>query len=154
MKARGAQSMVEVALTLPILALLIAIGIDFARIYQVANTVHSAARLGAEYGATHRSITELDGVPTQFDVHSAAEAELGLGLAPPTSTIVAKPWDDGPKPGPGQRICVKVTTIFYPITPMAAVFMPSGQLIEGKTLMSRTCTSPNCTLDVSSDPCP
>jgi Flp pilus assembly protein TadG len=45
------QSAVELAVVVPILALLLVVSSDFARMFYVSVAVHSAARSGAQYGA-------------------------------------------------------------------------------------------------------
>ena len=48
---RRGQSLVELALTLPVLGILLIGTIDFARVYYAAMAVSQAARAGAAYGA-------------------------------------------------------------------------------------------------------
>ena len=50
---RSGSAVVELAIVLPLLAFLFAIGIDFARLYYDLVTIHNAARSGAMYGAQH-----------------------------------------------------------------------------------------------------
>jgi Flp pilus assembly protein TadG len=52
-KKRSGSAVVELAIILPLLAFLFAIGIDFARLYYDLVTIHNAARSGAMYGAQH-----------------------------------------------------------------------------------------------------
>src|SRR5579859_108552 len=50
-KMKRGQTMVEIALMLPALALLLVVATDFARVFYAANGVASAARAGVQYGA-------------------------------------------------------------------------------------------------------
>lgn len=51
---RRGGAAVEFALVLPVLMTLVLGVVDFARIYSASMALHSAARVGAEQGATHR----------------------------------------------------------------------------------------------------
>lgn len=135
MRGRRGQNTVELALALPLVALLLVIAVDFARIYYVAAVVATASRVAAEYAGTHGPAT-----PPWADVEQRAQAELG-SLAG-ASTITPDPdWESDPAltPVAGQLVTVTVSYTFYPITPLARAFMPSGKTLTSATLMRRNC---------------
>lgn len=76
------QSMVELALTLPILVFLLIGGADVARAFAIQLAVQNGARAGAESAA-------LDYTPTPAEARSYARQEMGRtpGLDPLAATI-------------------------------------------------------------------
>jgi len=72
---RRAQSLVELALTLPVLFVLTAGVLDLAHVFSVAGICANAAREGARYGATNP--TDTDGITTRV-IEEAAGAPLTL----------------------------------------------------------------------------
>src|SRR4029077_3574149 len=50
-KSSRGQSMVELAIVVPVLALLLVASADFARVFYFSITVNNAARAGAQYGS-------------------------------------------------------------------------------------------------------
>lgn len=140
MWVRRAQSMVELAVALPLLVLIIAIALDFARVFQVAGSVASAARVTAEFGATQGFGST---APPVDQVCKRARQELGPTLWS-QSQVVLQPveWETTP-PGSGMQLAVTVTTTFYPITPMARSFVPSGQEITRTVQLWRNFEPPS-----------
>src|SRR5207244_7900909 len=85
---RRGQSLVEMAVALPLLLLLVAGALDLAHVYSVASIVANAAREGARYGATqpndssgiqNRVVQEAAGAPPTL---SAGEVEITYDPAP------------------------------------------------------------------------
>src|SRR6185436_12106138 len=114
MRGRRGQNTVELALALPLVALLLVIAVDFARIYYVAAVVATASRVAAEYAGTHGPST-----PLVADVRQRAQSELG-SLAG-ASTITTNPdWESDPAltPVAGQLLTVTVSYTFFPLTPL------------------------------------
>jgi Flp pilus assembly protein TadG len=54
-RRKSGQSAVELALTLPVLIVLLLVALDFARLYYMSMEVTDAARAGAQYGAQNRT---------------------------------------------------------------------------------------------------
>jgi hypothetical protein len=135
-RVRRGQNTVEMALMLPLLALIIAIGIDFARVFQVATVVSNASRVGAEFAATHGRAG-----PSVLAVQDKAREELGSLRTDPSLSISARSatWDSNPAGGPApcEELRVRVSLRFFPITPMAGALAPGGQLIEKETWLRR-----------------
>lgn len=137
MRARRGQNTVELALLLPLLALLIAIGLDFARIFHVAAVVTNSSRVAAEYGGTHGLALS----PQVSEVIAKAREELGSTLAAGSSVNVYR--SDGTSYDSADYISacdwfrVNVRLTFYPITPLAASLVPGGQLVTRDTWMRR-----------------
>jgi hypothetical protein len=126
---------VELALALALVALLLVIAVDFARIYYVAAVVATASRVAAEYAGTHGP-----GAPPVAQIKQRARDELGS--LKDDSTITTNPdWEDGltQPPGPGELVTVTVSYTFFPLTPLARSFMPAGKTLTSATLMRRNC---------------
>lgn len=133
MRARRGQNTVELALLLLPLAFIIAIGLDFARAFQVATIVTNSARIAAEFGATHGA-----GIPLNSAIEQKARDELGAGLTGLSSVAVA--WqDEGDtvSPGPCDTVQVTVRTTFEPITPLTRVVWPAGTQMCRETALRR-----------------
>jgi len=82
-RGRRGQSLVELALTLPVLLFLTAGVLDLAHIFSVAGICANAAREGARYGATNP--TDTDGITTRV-IDEAAGAPLTLTASQVTVT--------------------------------------------------------------------
>ena len=82
-RGRRGQSLVELALTLPVLFFLTAGVLDLAHIFSVAGICANAVREGARYGATNP--TDTDGITTRVIVE-AAGAPLTLTASQVTVT--------------------------------------------------------------------
>jgi hypothetical protein len=147
MRVWHGQNTVEMALLLPLLALLIAFALDFARVFQVAAIVANSSRTAAEFGATQGFES-----PQVSEVREKAKDELGdtLKMAPGTEIRVFRPDDTefgstDTLPSCGKfRVSVKV--VFQPIIPLARIFAPSGQSVVRDTSMRRSGPKPDgCT---------
>jgi Flp pilus assembly protein TadG len=73
---RQATAATEFAIVLPLLVFFAIAGIDFGRFVYVSLAVSNAARVGAEYGATHRR-TPQNASLWESQVVQAAKEELG-----------------------------------------------------------------------------
>jgi Flp pilus assembly protein TadG len=51
----GGQSLLELALTLPVLIILLVVALDFARMFNMSMAITDAARAGANWGAQNRA---------------------------------------------------------------------------------------------------
>jgi hypothetical protein len=67
------QGLVEFALVLPVLLLVLLFAIDFGRVFFAVVTLDNAARVGANYAATHPYAW--DAIPSQTDVEQQAQYE-------------------------------------------------------------------------------
>jgi hypothetical protein len=115
-KCQTAQSLVEFALTLPLLLLILLGAVDLGRIYHTYVTITNAAREGARYGTTHP--TDTSGIQT-----SALQEAAGSGIALAPSNIVTAcfRYDDNSSVGcssayNGDRLRVTITTDFEFLT--------------------------------------
>src|SRR5579883_2288378 len=54
-RRRCGQSLVELALTLPVLILLLVVALDFTRMFNISMEITDAARAGAQWGAQNRA---------------------------------------------------------------------------------------------------
>lgn len=110
------QSLVELALLLPLLLWLIAGAMDFARVYYYDIVVINAARAGARVAA---DISKQDS-----DVIAAVQNDA-LPMAIPAGSISISP--SGTRTT-GQDVAVTVTYTFAPVTPLLGSVLPGGQL--------------------------
>lgn len=114
-KAERGQSVVELALTLPIVLLILLGMVDFSRMYQAYLTVQHAAREGARLaitGATDSSITQrvYDTAPT------LTQSNITVQVTPAAASRIS-----------GGNVTVQVTYPYSVLTPIVSN-------IVGKTL--------------------
>jgi Flp pilus assembly protein TadG len=94
---RPAAAVVELAVLLPLLAFLFAIGVDFARLYNPYTTVTNCARSGALYGSQGTTQSQ-----DTAGIQAAALADAGdLSPQPTVSSTTLTDSDGNP--------CVEVT---------------------------------------------
>lgn len=105
--AQEGQSLVELALLLPVLLLIMAGVLDLGRAFHAYITITNAAREGARYASLHPEDTA--GV---FDRASQEAENSGIDLCGPGSPCVL----DFPEIAPGEPITVTVEYEFEPIT--------------------------------------
>ena len=79
---RSGVAAVELAILLPLIALLFAIGVDWCRIFYHSVTVENCARNGALFGSSLRSYQEKAWVSPNNDITKATLADGGT-LSPP-----------------------------------------------------------------------
>ncbi len=103
------QSVVELALMLPLLILILVGVLDLARIYQAQVTITNAAREGARYAAIHPSSA------SAVQTRTAQEASTG-GISPVTVTLL----------GLGQGAGTPVTVTVQYNFPMLTTYMFAG----------------------------
>ena len=112
------QALVELAIVMPILALLLVMAIDFGRAFYTYIAVGNAAREGAAYAAQHPA--DIGGVQVQ------ARAEMGLPPGDPSVTVVRICTPDpcsgsiGTSVAGQHDVTVRVTARVDLITPLAS----------------------------------
>lgn len=115
------QSLVEVALVLPILVILlvgiIEVGFFLFTHVQVANAVRSGARAGSLCREEKNCAT----LPAVVETAVYDEAEF-LNMGPGNTTINVQPASPGDKPPVGSAITVTVTYMHTP--PFVSIFVP------------------------------
>ncbi len=118
------QSILELALLLPLLLLIVAGALDLGRAFHVYITVTNAAREGARYGALYP--TDTSGI-----LNHARQEASGAGLtlcdpmaSPPSPCEIEFP--DDAQTGPGYPIRMTVQYEFQPIL---------GQIFGGHSMM-------------------
>lgn len=127
MRHRG-QGLVEFALILPLLLLIIIGIIEFGRILFIYVNVSNAAREGARYGIVKPK--------DQAGITGATNEQLAL--IPPVSPTIL--YDHGPSNptkfsdpasvSVGDRVCVGITYVIEPMTPLMQPFMGAGMNFE------------------------
>jgi len=111
------QSLVEVALAMPLLILIVMGILDLGRAYYAYVTLSDAAAEGAAYGAIHPSNT------TQI-VERVADTSNPLVVIQPEMVSV-----DAPDTDPGNPITVTVQYEHQILTPIMSSFVPDGKIM-------------------------
>lgn len=116
-RAGAGQSLVEVAMLMPLLVLILAGILDLGRAYMTLVALRDAAAEGAAYASLHPTYT------TQI-VQRAASSSSALVSLEPTMVDVAyiEP------PTPGMPITVSVSYPYRLLTPFVSGIVPSGTL--------------------------
>ncbi len=137
--ARG-QSLVELALTLPLLVFGLVAGADLARAYALQLAVQNGARAGAEAAAVGK-------YPTQSQISSRTRDEMnrtpGMDASSATVMVTLKQLDgltdcfDPPTPAIACYATVRVQYTFHTLTPWPLV--PNAATFDRQTTM-RTIT--------------
>ncbi len=120
-KTRG-QGLVEFALTLPVLLLILLITIDIGRLFYSYIAVHNAARIAANYAATHADAWPPVSALTTAQVaeyHAQIDRDLsGLMCTDTVNDPVFSPGGVPPRgPGDGHTAAVTLSCLFTPMAP-------------------------------------
>jgi len=113
-RTRG-QTIVEFALTLPVLILLLLFAIDFGRVFLGWISLNNAARVGANYAAMHPHDWDSGSGPAEYDTLMADN--LGAINCSPTPDPAADPAF-GPTKEPGELVRVDLGCTFTVLTPI------------------------------------
>ncbi len=137
--ARG-QSLVELALALPVLLLIVLVAIDFGRAFSGYVTLTNASRIGANYAASHATAWDTPGNPADRDTYEelilrdtdVANCDL-VGGTPPAPTFT-----DGADTGTSStdvsdRADVGLSCIFQPITPIVSAIVGSSLVMSANS---------------------
>ena len=114
----GGQSLLELAIMLPVLLILLMGLLDLGRLYYGFVAVTDAAGEGATFGAMH---------PSDRSAIEARARDATGGLIPPESVSVGI-LPDPVVPDPGGLITVTVTYTHTLVTPLMRVVVPTGVL--------------------------
>ncbi len=155
-KERG-QSLVELALILPVLILVLLGILDFGRAFYAYNAISNAAREGARYGTVHHENTDSDGFPpydepetiegkavAQVFILDQEQFRVRVRFPDPAriddAFCVANPYDPAclnSDPGSGAPIEVTVVYRFQPLTPLVSQLIGGGPFLtlRSKALM-------------------
>jgi len=150
-RPRG-QALIETALILPILLILLLGAIDFGRLFFGWVALHQAARIGANYAATHPAMTPADEAAFQELIERDVQAiNCTLGTAPdpefttPDGAATASPQL-------GHYAHVSLTCDFSMLIPLSSVFFGDPiTMVANSTFPVRvsdciTCPAPEPTL--------
>jgi len=116
------QSMVEMALTMPILVLIVAGILDLGRAYFTFIALSDAAAEGAAYAAIHPT-------DTAQVINRAADSSNGLVVLDPSMVGV-----DYAELTPGSSITVTVEYEYQLLTPIVQSFVNDGKLLMRATV--------------------
>lgn len=114
--SRRGQSLVEFALVLPVLLLLLAVTIDFGRIYLGWVNLQNVARIAANYAANN---------PADWNT-STYQDEINNDLQATNCTPASLPTPSFSSTAIGGTVSVTVTCTFHPITPIISNILGSG----------------------------
>lgn len=123
--ARG-QSLVELALVLPVLLLIVMFALDFGRAFYSWVTITNATRVGANYAASHP-----DEVYPNNDYRDAVQAEALNAICPVVPGTYNPTFIDGPDAGTfnrdlGDSAQVAVSCSFRILTPIVGTIVGYG----------------------------
>lgn len=127
-RLRG-QGLVEFALTLPVLMLILLIAVDAGRLFYAYVGVHNAARIGANFAATHA-----DAWPASSSDRADYAAQMdretsGLNCDDSVIDPVFSPAGAPPRSaGDGHIATVTVQCLFHPLTPLIGAVLGDVQL--------------------------
>jgi len=138
LRGEAGQSLVELALALPILVFLLMGGIDFARSLTAQAGVQSAARVGAEAGASRAAGVAQPVGANDAAVIAYARAELsrvpGVDAATATITVTARRADDSTaclNPPTTATPCYVTVRVQYPFrTAIAWPLLPNAIALD------------------------
>jgi hypothetical protein len=115
-KERG-QSLVEVAITMPILLLIVMSILDLGRAYYASITLSDAAAEGAAYAALHPSRT------VQIIERVADGSNPLVVIEPETVSVYA------PDTTPGRPVTVTIEYDYEILTPLVNGFLEDGKIV-------------------------
>lgn len=121
------QSLVELALILPVVLLVVLGGIDFGRVFLGWVDLHSMARHAADYAAQNPdawSTTDPDAIAQAEYLRQLQEEAQGINCVVPTP-LPAPQFPSGPdgNDGLGVPVTVRVSCSFYLITPLVGAIV-------------------------------
>jgi Flp pilus assembly protein TadG len=116
-RAERGQSLLELAILLPVLLIILLGILDVGRLYMTMVAIHDAAAEGASYAASY---------PTRTDQiqQRAAESSTALTTIDPLMVVVTY----GDSPTSGQPITVTVNYDYDLLTPLLSAIVPGGTL--------------------------
>jgi Flp pilus assembly protein TadG len=112
------QSLVEMALLLPVLLLLSVVTLDLGRGIYYYSVIYNAAREGARYGIVHQE--QNNTVPNDVCGIEKAARNLAIGLDPDKLSVLVS------SPIISDTLQVKVTYTFELVTPIAKFIRGCG----------------------------
>jgi Flp pilus assembly protein TadG len=117
---RKGQSLVELALLLPVLLLLTVVVFDLGRAVYYYSVIYNAAREGARYGIVHQ--LESNTVPNDIEgiENAVIDKAVGLNLSDLTISVAS--------PITSNTLQVFVDYRFEPVTPLANNFLSDGHI--------------------------
>lgn len=130
-RSRVGQALVETALLLPILLILLVGAVDLGRAFFGWVNLHQAARVAANYAATHPQDDYSNSGLEYYELIEREAVGINCGLEGP----VPPTWPDGTR-ALGDRARAELTCVFDLITPIAA------QLLDGAVTMRAEATFP------------
>jgi Flp pilus assembly protein TadG len=116
-KAERGQSLLELAILLPVLLIILLGILDVGRLYMTMVAIHDAAAEGASYAASYPSRT------SQIQ-QRAAESSTALTTIDPAMVVITY----GGSQSSGQPITVTVNYDYDLLTPLLSAIVPSGTL--------------------------
>jgi hypothetical protein len=144
-RARGraaGQSLVELALVLPVLLLIVVVAIDFGRVFFGYVTLTNATRIGANYAASHPTAWGTPGNAAEQDEYDelilrdtdVANCDLVGGTPPdPTFTDGSDTATPDSETDVGDRVDVGLSCTFRPLTPIVGAVVGSNLVLSANS---------------------
>jgi hypothetical protein len=142
-RARAAgQSLVELALVLPVLLLIVLVAIDFGRVFFGYVTLTNATRIGANYAASHPLAWGTPGNAAERDEYEelilrdtdVANCDLVGGTPPdPTFTDGSDTATPDTATDVGDRVDVGLSCTFRPLTPIVGAVVGSNLVLSANS---------------------
>lgn len=137
-RTRG-QSLVELALILPVILLIVLVAIDFGRAFSGYVTLTNATRIGANYAASHPTAWDTPGNPDRDEYEELILRDTDVAncdLVP--EEPVAPKFTDGSDTGTsstdvGDRVDVGLSCTFQPITPIISAIVGSSLMMSANS---------------------
>lgn len=137
--ARG-QSLVELALALPVLLLIVLVAIDFGRAFSGYITLTNATRIGANFAASYATAWDSPGSPADRNTYEeliqrdtdVANCDL-VGGTPPAPTFIDGSDDGTTRTDVGDRTDVGLSCTFRPITPIVSAIVGSSLVMSANS---------------------
>jgi hypothetical protein len=122
------QSVAELAITIPVLLLVLLFAIDFGRVFQSVVTLNNGARVGANYAATHPYAWDAISSPTDVEQQADYAAEVqretaGIGCV---MTFPPPPTFPGNSLSFGEPAKLDLKCTFRPLTPIIGAIIGSN----------------------------
>jgi hypothetical protein len=134
------QSVVELALVLPVVLLIVVVAIDFGRAFSGYVTLTNASRIGANYAASHPTAWGTPGDPAERDKYDElilrdtdmANCELAP-VDPPAPTFTDGADAGTTRTDVSDRVDVALSCTFKPITPLIGAILGNSVVMSANS---------------------
>jgi Flp pilus assembly protein TadG len=124
LRARRGQGVVEIALVLPVLAMLFSGIIDYGRTFSIQNALHRVAKEGVNYGT---QLTATGGKPTANEIRARMQ-QSAIGWIDGNALIFNSIQVGSPNAAGLESVSVDVSYDVQMLTPLVNNFFTNGRL--------------------------